>query len=403
MMPMNALVFGFGASGQSAFELLQTKGYHCYIYDDLNHKLSLEQIANLTLDLAILSPGISPTHPVVELLKEKKVKLNGEADFALSCINSPLIAITGTNGKTTVTLLCEHVLKECGIDALACGNVSQERALSKIALDNKADRVLVVELSSFQLETLKNAHFLSAIILNITPDHLDRYKSIEAYAEAKCHLMKLSKMCFVHKSIASAFDKLIDSSATIYDLDEKSSFLDSIESSLDRLNALSAFLVLKPFNISEKQFLEAYKSFKKPSHRLEFVKKLNEVVYINDSKATNIDATIQALKNFKQSVILLAGGVDKGHPYSTWIPELGGVKEVVCFGQAKEKIYDELSHHVMASKHQSLKDAITYARKISKAGDIVLLSPGGSSFDEFKDYKHRGDVFCQSVNEFTEN
>jgi UDP-N-acetylmuramoylalanine--D-glutamate ligase len=402
-MQKKALVIGFGSSGKAVFGLLEKKGYDVFIYDDsgsFSHskQISLEDLDTTTLDMSILSPGISIEHPVCVKLLQKEVPIQGEACFALSLLPQRKIGVTGTNGKTTVTYLCEHILNYAGYKAQACGNVSKDKPLSLFVDALAHDVILVVELSSYQLETLHNISFESGIILNITPDHLDRYLDMEAYAEAKCRLLGLCKKSYVFQQVQQDFPNLVADTSLIYSLDDKEGFLDiKFDSYLDQVNAKSAFLLLEPFQIPQEVFVEALQSFKKPKHRLEKVAQISGIEFINDSKATNIDATIWALKSCQRPVILLAGGVDKGHPYTAWIPFLKNVKQVICFGQAGDLIYKQLQNFVDCHKKQTLAEAVCYAYDLATNGDIVLLSPGCSSFDAFKDYQDRGQKFCQSV------
>jgi UDP-N-acetylmuramoylalanine--D-glutamate ligase len=402
-MNKNALIIGFGASGKSAACLLETRGYQVYVYDDKNldssfEQLSIDDIQQRSFDLGILSPGVDPKHEVLRTLKDKDIPIRGEADFALSFLPQRKIGITGTNGKTTVTYLCEHILKVAGFNAVACGNVSKDKALSQIALNCPPEAVLCVELSSFQLETLNVPCFETGIILNITPDHLDRYDGMQEYAKSKFRLRNLSENFYVFKEVTEQFKELQSPTDMTYSMDLEDSFLGlSFDSFIDKVNLYSAYLLLKSFKLSDKIFVDAFKTFKKPKHRLEKVASLEGIDFINDSKATNIDATIQALRSINKPVILLAGGVDKGHPYAEWIPYLTSVKKIICFGSSQQIIYSQLASYIPCELVSSLQEAVTCAYSHAIDGDVVLLSPGCSSFDEFKDYQDRGEKFCQNV------
>lgn len=402
-MKKHALVIGYGASGKAALDLLETQGYEVKVYDDNPldpsvSQVSIQKLTDYTFELAILSPGIHPKHPVCLAIKQLNIPIKGEAEYALSFLKQRKIGITGTNGKTTVTYLCEHILNYAGYRAIACGNVSKEKALSKIALSDVGDAILCVELSSFQLETLESPRFISGIILNITPDHLDRYDGMLEYAQSKYRLKNLSDAFYVFKDIANEFPSLLASDDIEYFIGIEDQFLGiNFDSYIDKLNCYSAYLLLKDFNISDQVFAEAFISFKKPSHRLQKVHTISGVEFINDSKATNVDATIQALRSLQKPLILLAGGVDKGYPYSVWIPYLSKVKKVVCFGAAKEKIFNELNSHIACILTETLEEATQMAYDEAQDGDVVLLSPGCSSFDQFKDYQDRGEKFCQNV------
>lgn len=344
-----------------------------------------------------LSPGIPHTHPVVKEAKRLLMSLIGEIEFALQYCKRPLVGVTGTNGKTTVTLLVDHVLNKCGIPSEPLGNIGMP-LISKI----DGDKVGVLELSSYQLEEITTRALKGAALLNITPDHLDRYESFQAYAATKFHIQNLllpDGKFIVERETAKNFQSLIHNTPTIYSAEDPY-FLDEGKrnKSHDRENLIAAFLLTQIFGVSEKEFLEAVKSFKKPPHRIEFVRELNGITFWDDSKGTNIDATLRAVEVMEGPVVLIAGGVDKGYPYTSWgIPFKGKVKEVICFGEAKDKIRSDLSGFVPSSTVMSLNEAVQYAYKLGDKGDHVLLSPGCSSFDMFRDYMDRGEQFKSLV------
>jgi UDP-N-acetylmuramoylalanine--D-glutamate ligase len=401
-MEKSLLIIGYGASGKALEALVKKQGFTSYIYDDnsLDHpqKIHLEDLINLPISQALLSPGIPLDHPACKILKNRSIRIRGEAEYALSFLPHKKVAITGTNGKTTVTFLCEHILKRAGFSAIACGNVAKDKSLSSIVDKVSLETILVCELSSFQLETLESCQFETGIILNITPDHLDRYPDMNGYAAAKFRLQNLSKTFFLFDEIFKKYPQDLHEGTEVIKWDESADFLEiDFENNLDKINAYSAYLVLRPFNIPDSIFKEAVKDFKKPHHRMEKVLDISGIEFINDSKATNIDATIWAIKSLNKPTILLAGGVDKGHPYLDWIPYLKNIKMIICFGASKDLIFTQLSTHVRCEKKQTLAEAVAYAYDQAQSGDIILLSPGCSSFDEFKDYADRGIKFCQNV------
>lgn len=402
-MSNHALIIGYGASGKAATALLQKQGLNVYVYDDRVlegscNQIKIKEFQNLHFQVAILSPGIHPRHAACLEAARLKIPILGEAEFALRSLPQRKIAITGTNGKTTVTYLCEHVLKYAGYNALACGNVSKDKALSQIALDCPLDAILCVELSSFQLDTLTSPVFEAGIILNITPDHLDRYDDMQSYAQSKFRLQKLCHKFYVFRNVLEQFSLLSIASDITIDISKNESFLGiEFESFIDKMNVFACYKLLESFQISDEVFKAAIQTFSKPHHRLQKVATLSGVEFINDSKATNIDAVIQALRSIEKPVILLAGGIDKGHPYSEWIPYLNNVKKIVCFGSAKQVIFSQLSSNISCTMCQSLSEAVHAAYLDAASGDVILLSPGCSSFDEFKDYQDRGEKFCQNV------
>ncbi len=369
------------------------------------------------VDRLVVSPGVSPKHPLYKAARENGVPVTGEVELALPHFKGTLLAVTGTNGKTTVTLLTEHILKSAGIKAKALGNVGVP--LCSYLLNPCDAEVFVIELSSYQLETMHTPLFDAGVILNITPDHLDRYDTFEDYARAKCHLqnlMKPSASFFVQKLVASnplidrknvktfGFERDCDlfSDQSVITVCEKVECILPLNyremGKHDVENAMAAWALCRSFSISKEQFSAALSSFKKPSHRVEFIRTVGGVSFYDDSKGTNIDAVVQAVRAMKGPVILIAGGVDKGASYLLWKEHfLGKVKEIVAIGQAAPKIYSELYPYFTVKLADTLESAVQAASSDAESGDSVLLSPGCSSFDMFQDYAHRGAEFQRIV------
>jgi UDP-N-acetylmuramoylalanine--D-glutamate ligase len=321
-----------------------------------------------------------------------RIEIIGEAELALRSIKQNAVAITGTNGKTTVTLLTEHILKTAGIPARAVGNVGEPLS----AMRGKPEEVLVVELSSFQIETLRARAFDAAVLLNITPDHLDRYSDMRAYARAKCALercLKEDAPFFVQDGVLQTYGDLFTQltkqmpTLALPDLPRH-----------DRENALAAYALCRRFGVSEADFLRALSIFQKPAHRIEFVSEIDGICYYDDSKGTNIDAVIQAVHAMRGPVILIVGGVDKGASYLPWVENFRGkVKQILALGQAAKKIVEELEPFFALQHVSSLHEAVEQARRVAISGDSVLLSPGCSSYDMFRDYVQRGEEFKRYV------
>ncbi len=384
---MKTLVIGLGVSGRAAVQLLLSQGRDVVAID--RNKQVIEGVDVFLdepgfsldgVDQVILSSGVRPTHPLCVRAREHGIEVVGEAAFAMRFAKQPCVAITGTNGKTTVTLLVEHLLKSCGIKARALGNVGEPLASYFMAPD--PEEVLVVELSSYQLETFSTPVFDAGVILNITPDHLDQYASFEEYAAAKCLLQKAARVLYVHPRLASLLPQ-----AYVFESAETH----------DGENANAAWELVR-FFMSREQFLQGLSTFKKPPHRIEFVKEVLGVAYVDDSKGTNVDAVIQAVKSIQGPIILIAGGVDKGSSYASWIPAFQGkIKQIFALGEAAYKIANELSIVYKVEIVFSLEEAVKRAAGVAKRGDTVLLSPGCASFDMFRDYAQRGEVFKQQV------
>jgi UDP-N-acetylmuramoylalanine--D-glutamate ligase len=431
-MKRKNLIIGLGKSGRSAYDLLTAEGEDVVGVDD--NTLLLQQLSQEGLkvdatpcidqfDRVIISPGISPHHSLYCQALLLKKEIVGEAELAFSRLRQLAVAITGTNGKTTVTLLVEHVLKTSGRKAKALGNVGVP--LTAYVKNADPEEIIVAEVSSYQLETMQTQAFDRGIILNITPDHLDRYPSMQAYAMTKCHLQDCIKPggeLWVHQTVADEFEALLrpgyktfgtDKEATAWTDQTALKREENIEVILPIIyrrlgeheseNVLAAWIVCAEWGVDAMTFLAAIETFQKPAHRIEFVASLDHVDYFDDSKGTNLDATIKAVQAMSGHVILIAGGVDKGASYEPWKKVFAGkVKRVLAIGEAAAKIARELSPEFDVDVMPSLEEAVRKAHRDAVSGDSVLLSPGCSSFDWFKDYAHRGQVFKRCVQQLLE-
>ncbi len=372
---MKAVVLGLGVSGKSAKKFLEKRGWTVVCIDD---KLSSQTPPNLAeFDLFVPSPGVPRSHPLYKKAIELKLPIKGEAQLGLEGIRQICIGITGTNGKTTTVRLIEHCLNYAGIGAKAVGNVGFPLT------GYEGDDILIVELSSFQLETVDAKVFDLGVILNITPDHLDRYASQQEYAEAKIrlqHCVKEGGELLIHQTIDSS---LFQKPSQVFVEDP-------------------AWEVCKRVGVDEETYISAKKTFVKPPHRMEFVTQLGGVDFINDSKATNVDAVLHALKTVGGRVLLIAGGLDKGlsfEPLQNVKKQLSGV---IVFGQAREKIANALQHLVEVHRVETVSEAVCLAKDLAKAGESVLFSPGCASFDAYKNYEERGEEFKKLVRRRTE-
>lgn len=432
----NILVVGLGVSGQAAAYYLLKNGAKVVGVDrnvaELMERPLLISMRALGLDvrpdamhdlhpydLIIISPGIPPTHVIyAEAIRLKKM-IWGEVELGCRSITNKIIGITGTNGKTTVTLLVAHILNQSGKKARALGNVGTP--LTQEILSISSDEILVLELSSFQLETLSQSIFETGVILNITPDHLDRYKGIESYAAAKMSLedcMKKNSHFYIEEKTYCEFGYLLKnknhlkygySPQNYIYTDMKDVFVAGQKTfslpnafkgkvSHDLENVMASYALCRDMGISSYEFLNALQSFQKPPHRIEFVLEKKGVSYYDDSKGTNIDAVIRAVDSLKGPVILIAGGVDKGSPYNPWLGAFADkVKYICAIGQAAKKMQEQLSSEIPVQIFSSLEHAVKHAEGLAQPGDTVLLSPGCSSYDMFRDYAHRGEEFQRIV------
>jgi UDP-N-acetylmuramoylalanine--D-glutamate ligase len=432
------LVIGLGISGQSAAAFLLKRGAIVSGVDRNSGllkknesilKLCEEGVVLLDdgqacdmgeFDLVVVSPGVPLTNQYCQRALSLGIEMIGEAELACRFISQKCVAITGTNGKTTVTLLVEHILNGAWKKARALGNIGIHLTS---AIDDGADEsIYVIELSSFQLETLKHSFIDAGVLLNITPDHLDRYSSMEAYALAKIQLKKCLKpegKLFIENNCRRNYERFLgcknvfpygyDSSCFIW-TDKKSVFINNQEQftlpclhqgklSHDVENIMAAYALCHELGVSSKQFTEGLETFKKPSHRIEFVRTISGVHYVDDSKGTNIDAVMRAIQSLEGPIILIAGGVDKGFPYTPWIEGFEGKVKLICaIGESAGKIMQDLGRDFIVKPFSTLDEAVKGAAKMAKVGDTILLSPGCSSYDMFKDYAHRGKEFKRIVN-----
>lgn len=433
----HALVVGLGISGKSAAEFLLSYGVRVHGVDRYARAMSsdsaIQQLMQrgLTIqsdsdlkeldsyDLIVVSPGVPPTHPLLLQAAHKGIEVCGEIELGCRFAKNRIVGITGTNGKTTVTLLITHVLNKTGKRARAVGNVGTP--LTRELLTAPPDEILVLELSSYQLETLNQRVLDAGAILNITPDHLERYGSMTAYAAAKFKIGDCLKsgaplylehksaeaFPFAHPSIpikrygyASDIELFCDLTA-IFEGDKRLFELPKPlqgRQSHDVENLMAAYGICMELDVDANAFVEAIKSFKKPSHRIEFIRSVDGVSYYDDSKGTNIDAVIRAVESLPGEIILIAGGVDKGSPYTPWTQCFTKKVKLICaIGQSADKIHEQISPTIPVEIYSSLEAAVQAAKNAASPGDNVLLSPGCSSFDMFRDYAHRGEVFQRAV------
>ncbi len=435
----NVLILGLGLSGRAATQFLQEKGAHVWAIDrNANLLKNTPPIIPLIekgliiwtedhiveyqkFDLCVVSPGIPATNIHYAQVRKQGLEVIGEIELAFRFINQPVIAITGTNGKTTTTLMIEHMLNESGLPAKALGNTGDPLTLELLKSSNNS-KILVIELSSFQLDTLTTKCIDFAVILNISPDHLDRYITLEKYAESKFHIqdcMKSSGKLFVEEKCQREWGNLLhfknsysygyspesfvhSDFINIYVKEKIEYFLPHSyrnKPSHELENLMAGYAICREFGVSSVLFDKGLKSFSKPAHRIEFVRALKEINFVNDSKGTNLDAVIRAINFIDGQIVLIAGGVDKGASYTPWIKAFNDKVKCICtIGQAAKKIASDLGHAIPIYFFSTMSEAVEFAYKEASPGETVLLSPGCSSYDMYKDYIHRGEDFKNSVN-----
>ena len=379
-------------------------------------------------DLMVVSPGVPLTSDVVVKAKEKNIKLISEIELAFNFCKGKIIAITGTNGKTTTTSLIAHIINSCGLKAYEAGNIGN--AFSEIALDVKENEFVALEISSFQIDLIDKFKPNAALILNITPDHLNRYNyDFQTYINSKLNIYRnqdsedylilnqsdpvLMQQAFNNKSKSLYFslsgametgcfysdgEMILNNSGTeIFKFPVKDL---QIKGEHNILNTMSALCAVFPYLADKKENVyNALHTFMPVEHRLEPVREIDGVLFVNDSKATNVDSVWFALRSFDQPLFLILGGQDKGNDYDK-IKDLvvDKVKKIYAIGSSAEKIFNYFHRMVKVEVKKTLEEAVIAANNEARENDVVLLSPACKSFDQFNSYEHRGAAFKEAVN-----
>ncbi|MCS7228654.1 MAG: UDP-N-acetylmuramoyl-L-alanine--D-glutamate ligase [Candidatus Kryptonium sp.] len=378
-------------------------------------------------DFMVISPGVPSNAPVIKKAIELGIKVWSEIEVASWFCKAPIVAVTGTNGKTTTTSLIGHIFKTAGFKTIVAGNIGAP--FSDFVLDADENSIVVLEVSSFQLDHIESFKPKVSVLLNITPDHLDRYDSFGDYVLSKFRIFKnlkeddfavynyddeivqpyaeslnVIKLPFsvVERLSCGAF--IEDEYIVLSYKNKKEKILKMKDLKLRGIhnvyNSLAAALAARAMEVRNEIIRESLQSFEGVEHRLEFVREINGVKFINDSKATNVNSLWYALESFDEPIILIAGGRDKGNDYSKVYDLVKKkVKLIIAIGESKEKIYNEFKNLTEVVKVDSMEEAVRKSYEEAKPGDVVLLSPACASFDMFRDYEHRGEVFKKLVNE----
>ena len=446
------LVFGSGISGEAASRLLLQKGAEIVLYDG-NDSLDADKIlGEITweegqkarvvlgrlseqqedemldgLSLVVMSPGVPTDLPVVEKMRAKGIPVWGEIELAYVFGKGQVLAITGTNGKTTTTALLGEIMKNCKESVFVVGNIGTP--YREVALRTEEESVVVAEVSSFQLETIHTFRPKVSAILNITPDHLNRHHTMEAYIGAKEDIARNQTeedfpvlnyeddvlRAFGEKTGAevlyfSSAHKLekgvyLDGTKIICDIDRPIEICDGSELKIlgthNHENVMAAVAMAYAFGVPVEIIRSTLREFQGVEHRIEFVAEKNGVAYYNDSKGTNPDAAIKGIRAMNRPTVLIGGGYDKDSDYDEWIEAFDGkVKKLVLLGATREKIAETAERHgfrdiVLAD---SFEEAFAQCVEAAQPGDAVLLSPACASWGMFKNYEERGDKFKELVN-----
>jgi UDP-N-acetylmuramoylalanine--D-glutamate ligase len=423
-------VLGAGLSGSAAAVLLRSEGAEVTVLDSAEeNKLLKSTIDNLRAhgvrvmcgaaadeessdyQLAVISPGIDPVSRLARNFSSRAIDIISELELAWWSCDIPIIAITGTNGKTTTTEMLAQMLNACGQRTIACGNIG--KPLSEVVREKEAFDVLTVEVSSFQLEGIRTFHPSISLLLNFAPDHLDRYRSVADYRAAKLRIFE--NQTDGDLAVVNALDKLpsirprkitftaytnqadfrVSEGAIIYHDQEVLRLADTKLRGLHNIENLMATLAAgSARGLSFEKMAPPLCAYEPRPHRCELVRELGGVEYVNDSKATNLDAVDKALRAQSKPVVLIAGGKDKGFtfdPLRSLVKEK--VKSTILIGEMAGSISRSWNDAVKSEIANSLADAVERAQATAQPGDVVLFSPGTSSFDMFKSYADRGDQF----------
>lgn len=440
-MSKRVVILGAGESGTGAALLAKAKGLEVFVSDQgsikdtykddlIRNKIEFEELTHteekiLNANLVIKSPGIPEKAEIIKKLKAKNVEIIDEIEFGFRHLTGKVIAITGTNGKTTTTLLIYHLMKSAGFSVALAGNVGE--SLARKVANGKHDWY-VLEISSFQLDGTKTFKPEIGVLLNITPDHLDRYEyKLQNYINSKFQIIQ--KMDATSKFIYYADDEVIakemasksttapkipvslknttspvfyDGKAMQFTLAEKFTLLQSdttLKGPHNLINTMAAVTAVYLAGAKLEAIREALKTFKNAPHRLEPVGTVNGVEFINDSKATNVDSVVYALGSYNQPLIWIAGGIDKGNDYNLIKDQVKAkVKTLICLGTDNKKLKDFFGGIVPTIREtQNVEELVKIALQEAQKGDVVLLSPACASFDLFKNYEDRGDQFRKAV------
>ncbi len=437
------VILGAGESGVGTALLGKQKGYEVFVSDKqkikekykkvlIHNEIAWEEETHteafiMNADLVMKSPGIPEKVSIVQKLMDKGISVISEIEFAVQFTNATIIGITGSNGKTTTATLTHHILKQGGLNVGLAGNIGMSFA-AQVAEGNH--EFYVLELSSFQLDGIISFRPHIAVLTNITEDHLDRYDyKFENYIESKFQIVKNQQETDFF--IYDADDKIIEnwienhpiaSQKLPFSLRQKmknGAYVENenitittdnkkikmptksieLQGNHNLKNAMAASTVAKLLSIRKATIRESLENFQGVEHRLETVLKIHNITYVNDSKATNVNATFYALDSMMTPTVWILGGVDKGNNYEELLPLVNEkVKAIICLGVDNEKIINAFGNIVsVITETHSMKDAVQMAYRLAERGDTVLLSPACASFDLFENYEDRGRQFKEAV------
>ncbi|WP_418499054.1 UDP-N-acetylmuramoyl-L-alanine--D-glutamate ligase [Flagellimonas sp.] len=437
------VILGGGESGVGTAILGKQKGFEVFVSDKGEIKEKYKEVLEhfeiewesgdhteakiLNADVVMKSPGIPDKAPLVKALVAKGIPVISEIEFASKYTDATLIGITGSNGKTTTTMMTFHLLKKGGLNVGMAGNIGD--SFAKMVAEKDMDQY-VLEISSFQLDGIVDFKPHIAVITNITPDHLDRYEyKFENYIASKFRIAMnqdendyliydaddevmeswLKKNPVQSKLVPFSVKKRLEEGAWLEDKTiqiklehktlEMSTDILALEGQHNVKNTMAASMAALLVKVRKETIRQSIQSFQGVPHRLEKVLKINHVEYINDSKATNVNATFYALDGIKKPIVWIAGGVDKGNDYAELMPLVREkVKAIICLGMDNTKLKESFGNVIdLMVETYSMEEAVKVAYKVAERGDAVLLSPACASFDLFKNYEDRGDQFKAAI------
>lgn len=421
-------ILGAGRSGLGAARLARQHGAAVTIFDEGDKARPVEDfhcvLGQAARDLVvkpgefqqvIISPGLDEHWPLPQKFTDAGVPLVGETEFAFNLTDMPLAAITGTNGKSTCTELIAALFNGCGMKSLPCGNHGM--SLSEVVASGVRYDVLALEISSFQLETIKNFRAKASLWLNFAPDHLDRYPDMAAYFAAKARIFEnvtTDDVAIVRAGENVASDKARRWTFSAFGAAADYSYADGrfyhqgketgsaaglkLRGKHNMENVLAALMTGRVFGLEFSAMLKAMEGYEPPRHRCELVRTLRDREYINDSKATNLHALEACLRSQERPIVLIAGGKDKELDYTPLRAGLNGqVRAMVLIGEIAAQLEQTFGDLLPCRRAADMAEAVRLATEVSQAGDAVILSPGTSSFDMYTGYAQRGEAFRAAV------
>ena len=431
-------ILGMGRSGVSVAKLL-SKNNKILITDMKENKDDVSLLKGLgvevkitdkqadlldsSFDVVVKNPGVKLDHPTILKAQKLNIPVITELEVAYRYLpDVKIVGITGSNGKTTTTTIIYNILKEAGLPVHLAGNIGLP--LCNQISDIKDGDILVVEISSHQLVNLDKFKVDVAVLTNLSPVHLDHFGTYDNYKNNKLRIfnnqtaldtailnkgddevfeltkgIKAQKLYFSSKDKADIF---VDEKSIVYK-DEVYNFSDiRVKGMHNYENIMASILACKQFDVSYETIMKVLSKFSGVEHRIEFVKEVNGREFYNDSKATNVMSTITALKAFDNDVILLLGGLDRGHSFDDLVPYLNHTKYIVCFGETKYRIEEfARKNNIDVFVVDNIKEATKKAYEISKKGDTILLSPACASWDQFNSFEERGDTYKETINQLS--